>query len=221
MSGGVPATSQGGLPAAIDQFRLPTLVAAAGERAGVRFLEFFASTIRNPDTRRAYARAVEDFLAWCEEHAVPSLPRCSRCMWRLGSRADRPELTKRPFCTHKRTKLEHGWRKSKRTGCFGRLGGLVLCWTDDVKQVISVTGVTRSKSGHLMVKSARQTLLEWASVREPDSRSFPSCWWATCASQRDGDRQVLDVQRDAFIAAVSMNVQEAKTRDRLGPPHQG
>ncbi len=52
---------------------LPALVAAAGERAGTRFLEFFASTIRNPHTRRAYARAVADFLAWCEEHGVPSI----------------------------------------------------------------------------------------------------------------------------------------------------
>ena len=32
---------------------LPTLVAAAGERAGLRFLEFFATVIRNPHTRRA------------------------------------------------------------------------------------------------------------------------------------------------------------------------
>lgn len=35
----------------------PALVIAAGDRASVRFLEFFASAIRNPHTRRAYARA--------------------------------------------------------------------------------------------------------------------------------------------------------------------
>jgi site-specific recombinase XerD len=52
---------------------LPTLVAAAGNLASTRFLEFFASTIRNQHTRRAYARAVADFLAWCEERAVPSI----------------------------------------------------------------------------------------------------------------------------------------------------
>jgi hypothetical protein len=33
---------------------VPVLVAAAGERAGMRFLEFFAANIRNPHTRRAY-----------------------------------------------------------------------------------------------------------------------------------------------------------------------
>ena len=42
---------------------VPAIVASAGERAGVRFLEFFASAIRNPHTRRAYARAASDFLA--------------------------------------------------------------------------------------------------------------------------------------------------------------
>jgi site-specific recombinase XerD len=48
---------------------LPQLVAGSGERAGLRFLEFFAAAIRNPHTRRAYARAAADFLAWCERDA--------------------------------------------------------------------------------------------------------------------------------------------------------
>src|SRR5919108_4406957 len=38
-----------------------------------RFLEFFAANIRNPRTRRAYARAVEEFLAWCAAAGVPSI----------------------------------------------------------------------------------------------------------------------------------------------------
>ena len=53
---------------------LPSLVAATGERAGVRFLEFFTAQIRNPHTRRAYARAAAEFLAWCESRGVASLP---------------------------------------------------------------------------------------------------------------------------------------------------
>ena len=52
---------------------LPAIVAAAGERAQVRFLEFFAASIRNPHTRRAYARAVEEFLTWCEGRGVASI----------------------------------------------------------------------------------------------------------------------------------------------------
>jgi site-specific recombinase XerD len=53
---------------------LPALVKATGKRAGIRFLEFFAAQIRNPHTRRAYARAVAEFLAWCESVGVTSLP---------------------------------------------------------------------------------------------------------------------------------------------------
>jgi site-specific recombinase XerD len=52
---------------------LPTLVASAGERAGIRFLEFFASNIRNPNTRRAYAHAVGEFLAWCAQAGIGSI----------------------------------------------------------------------------------------------------------------------------------------------------
>jgi site-specific recombinase XerD len=49
------------------------LVAAAGDAAQLRFLEFFAASIRNPHTRRAYGRAVTEFLTWCEERGVASI----------------------------------------------------------------------------------------------------------------------------------------------------
>ncbi|MGH7040086.1 MAG: site-specific integrase, partial [Stellaceae bacterium] len=52
---------------------MPALIAAAGERAEMRFLEFFAADIRNPHTRRAYYRAAAEFLAWCAAAGVPSL----------------------------------------------------------------------------------------------------------------------------------------------------
>ena len=48
-------------------------LAAAGERAGMRFLEFFAANIGNPHTRRAYARAAEEFLAWCGSIGLSSI----------------------------------------------------------------------------------------------------------------------------------------------------
>src|SRR5262245_1146159 len=59
--------------AVIRQSHLPALVAAAGERASMRFLEFFAANIRNPHTRRAYYRAAEEFLSWCASAGVPSI----------------------------------------------------------------------------------------------------------------------------------------------------
>jgi integrase/recombinase XerC len=52
---------------------LPAFVTAADERAQLRFLEFFAAAIRNPNTRAAYARGVSEFLAWCAAHGVASL----------------------------------------------------------------------------------------------------------------------------------------------------
>src|SRR5690606_25381373 len=60
-------------PLPSPELALPVLVAAADERARLRFLEFFAVTIRNPHTRRAYMRAAGDFLAWCEARGVVSL----------------------------------------------------------------------------------------------------------------------------------------------------
>src|ERR1700676_3804 len=58
---------------AITASRVPALVAAAGERAGMRFLEFFTANTRNPHTRRAPPRAADEFLAWCASVGVPSI----------------------------------------------------------------------------------------------------------------------------------------------------
>jgi site-specific recombinase XerD len=52
---------------------LPALVAAEPSGAQARFFEFFVSHIRNPNTRRAYGRAVGEFLAWCDDAGVASL----------------------------------------------------------------------------------------------------------------------------------------------------
>jgi site-specific recombinase XerD len=51
----------------------PALVAASGERTSYRFLEFFTAQIRNPHTRRAYARAVTEFFDWLEAKGVTQL----------------------------------------------------------------------------------------------------------------------------------------------------
>src|SRR5262249_27636821 len=46
---------------------VPALVADAGDEAAKDFLEFFAATIRNRNTREAYYRACCRFFAWCED----------------------------------------------------------------------------------------------------------------------------------------------------------
>src|SRR5271169_233388 len=45
---------------------VPALIADAGDAAGWRYVEFFTANVRNPNTRRAYARACARGFAWCD-----------------------------------------------------------------------------------------------------------------------------------------------------------
>lgn len=60
----------GDLVTPIDTALVPVLIADAGDRAGWRYIEFFTANIRNPNTRRAYARACSQFFAWCDERGL-------------------------------------------------------------------------------------------------------------------------------------------------------
>ncbi len=64
---------------------LPALF-APDARAAERTIEFFTAQIRNPNTRKAYARAAGEFAAWCAEHGIdalrPGAPRAYRGLCR-------------------------------------------------------------------------------------------------------------------------------------------
>jgi integrase/recombinase XerD len=49
---------------------LPAVIADAGEKASKRFIEFLTATIRNTNTRQAYARSIGDFFAWVAKHRL-------------------------------------------------------------------------------------------------------------------------------------------------------
>jgi hypothetical protein len=66
MSGSMPSPAVRGLVLSGNR-ALPALIVVAGERAARRFLEFFAASIRDPHTRRAYGRTVGEVLAWCDD----------------------------------------------------------------------------------------------------------------------------------------------------------
>ena len=51
---------------------LPALFAPDPSTAR-RVIEFFTANIRNPHTRRAYAKAAAAFAAWCEDHGLAQL----------------------------------------------------------------------------------------------------------------------------------------------------
>ena len=71
MSDQLPATVLPGTRALTADTRLvPALIADLGEQAGWRYVEFFTANIRNPHTRRAYARACSRFFAWCEDRGL-------------------------------------------------------------------------------------------------------------------------------------------------------
>jgi hypothetical protein len=52
---------------------VPAIVAATGDKAARRYLEFFAVTIENPNTREAYFRACGRFFTWCEGKGLEGL----------------------------------------------------------------------------------------------------------------------------------------------------
>ena len=59
------------VPSVIHQgVGLPVLITREGPEVGEAFFDFFVATIRNVNTRKAYARAVWGFLGWCEGHGL-------------------------------------------------------------------------------------------------------------------------------------------------------
>lgn len=53
-----------------NRLQLPDTIRRVGETARLRFIEFFAARIRNPNTRRAYGLAIAEFFSWCEGRGV-------------------------------------------------------------------------------------------------------------------------------------------------------
>ena len=49
---------------------IPELIAAAGPEVTETYIDFFTSTIRNRNTRAAYARACWQFFEWCAAHGL-------------------------------------------------------------------------------------------------------------------------------------------------------
>ena len=79
---------------------VPALVAAAGDRAAYRFLEFFTAQIRNPNTKRAYVRGVSEFCIWLEAEGLRSITAVSSVhiaayIEDLGRRVSAPTVKQR------------------------------------------------------------------------------------------------------------------------------
>jgi hypothetical protein len=66
----IPPARPGAQTPLPDGKLIPTLVADAGDQAVWRYIDYFTSHIRNPNTRRAYAWACQTFFAWCDERGL-------------------------------------------------------------------------------------------------------------------------------------------------------
>jgi len=69
----VPKSATRTVASAAASIAVPSVIAGAGDHAARRFLEFFAATIRNKNTRMAYYRAACHFFAWIEQHHIGEL----------------------------------------------------------------------------------------------------------------------------------------------------
>ncbi len=73
----LPAVVEAATPVKASSLRsslaVPAAIAGAGDHAARRFIEFFAATIRNKNTRLAYYHAACNFFAWLEQHGIVEL----------------------------------------------------------------------------------------------------------------------------------------------------
>jgi site-specific recombinase XerD len=178
--------------APIDAHALPALVAAAGERAGIRFLEFFAANIRNPHTRRAYYRAAEEFLAWCVDAGVPSI-------------ADVQPV-------HVATWIEAGTRELAAPSVKQRLAALrhLFDWLVN-GQVIPINPAHTVRGPRHVVTSGQTPVLDPAEARA----LLDSIDVSTVAGLRDRALIGLMVYSFARIgAALAMTVEDVFTQNR-------
>src|SRR5260370_9295581 len=57
----------------VDSFATPTIITRAAPSTRKKFFEFFTVPIRNANTRAAYYRAIQQFLAWFERAGYQNL----------------------------------------------------------------------------------------------------------------------------------------------------
>ena len=69
----VPKSGSRAVGSTASLLAVPAVIADAGDGAARRFIEFFAASIRNRNTRMAYYRAACSFFAWVERHRIGEL----------------------------------------------------------------------------------------------------------------------------------------------------
>ena len=78
----------------VDSFAAPAIIARAGPSTRKKFFEFITVPIRNANTRAAYYRAIQQFLAWLSAPDIRTSKTLSRSRWPPTSKpySARPRL---------------------------------------------------------------------------------------------------------------------------------
>jgi site-specific recombinase XerC len=73
MNAFVPKSASWTVGSATGSIAVPAVIVDAGDQAARRFIEFFAATIRNKNTRATYYRAACRFFAWVDRYEIGEL----------------------------------------------------------------------------------------------------------------------------------------------------
>jgi site-specific recombinase XerD len=165
---------------------VPSIIAGAGHAAGRRFLEFFAATIRNKNTRMAYYRACVRFFAWCDEH-------------RIGQLADIEPLHVSAYIETMQTSFEKPSVKQHLAAIRMLFDWLVT------GQVVATNPAHAVRGPKHVVKTGKTTVLDAEQAR----RLLDSIDISTVVGLRD--RALISVMTFAFArigAVVAMRVED-------------
>jgi site-specific recombinase XerD len=179
---------------------VPAIVADACDQTARRFLEFFAATIRNKNTRMAYNRAVCRFFAWCDEH-------------KLGGIADLEPLHVAAYVEA----MQHGFEKPSVKQHLAAIR-MLFDWLV-TGQVVAANPAHSVRGPKHVVKTGKTMVLDAEQAR----KLLDSIWITRTVTLLDGtikevpsvvglrDRALISVMTFAFAriaAVVAMRVED-------------
>jgi site-specific recombinase XerD len=187
-----------GRESAADGIVVPRVIADAGDQAARRFLEFFAATIRNKNTRMAYYRAVCDFFSWCDRH-------------RIGGIADIEPMHVAAYIENLQHAMSKPTAKQHLTAIRMLFDWLVT------GQVVATNPAHSVRGPKHVVKTGKTTVLDADQAR----KLLDSTDTSTVVGLRD--RALISVMTFAFArigAVVAMRVEDyyPKRKALVGPP---
>jgi site-specific recombinase XerD len=185
---------------------VPRVIAEAGDQAARRFLEFFAATIRNKNTRQAYYHAVVRFFAWVDRHKIGEIAdieplHVAAYIEALGKDFEKPTVKQHlaaiPCCST-------GWSPARSSPPTRRMPCVGVDWLV-TGQIVATNPAHAVRGPKHVVKTGKTTVLTGEQARE----LLDSIDTSTLVGLRD--RALISVMTFAFArigAVVAMRVED-------------